>query len=138
MTGTFASALGKVAGAARAISGDGIRTPSRIVRAPRVIIAIQFDKVPLKRPRLTLKHLRERDNHRCAYTGRILTQKECSMEHVVPRSKGGETRWENVVLADKAINNVRGNRTLKEAGLTLRVKPFAPKAKPFHESLKPG
>ena len=67
---------------------DGIRTPSRPVRAPRVIIAIQFNKVPLKRPRLTLKHLRERDNHRCAYALRMLTPEESSMEHIVPRSKG--------------------------------------------------
>ena len=70
---------------------DGITTPSRVVRVPRVIIAIQFNKVPVKRPRLSLKHLRERDNHRCAYTQRVLKPDECSMEHVVPRSKGGAT-----------------------------------------------
>jgi len=115
---------------------DGIRTPSRVVRVPRVIIAIQFDKVPLKRPRLTLRHLRERDNHRCAYTQRILEPDECSMEHVVPKSKGGTTEWKNVVLADKRINNIRGNRTLKEAGLSLKIKPHEPAAKPFHETVR--
>ena len=83
---------------------QGIRTPSRVVRVPRVIIAIQFDKVPLKRPRLTLRHLCERDNHRCAYTQRVLKPDECSMEHVVPKSKGGATEWKNVVLADRRIN----------------------------------
>jgi 5-methylcytosine-specific restriction endonuclease McrA len=45
------------------------------------------------------------------------------MEHVVPRSKGGATEWKNVVLADKRINNIRGNRSLKEAGLTLKIQP---------------
>src|SRR5262249_43524009 len=65
--------------------GDGIRTPSRVVRVPRVIIGVQFNKVPLKRPRLTPKHLRERDNHRCAYTRRLLKPEECSTEHVIPR-----------------------------------------------------
>jgi 5-methylcytosine-specific restriction endonuclease McrA len=115
---------------------DGIRTPTRLVRAPRVIIAVQFDKVPLKRPRLTLKHIRERDNHRCAYTQRILKPDECSMEHVVPKSKGGATEWKNVVLADKRINNIRGNRTLEEAGLTLKIKPHEPAAKPFHETVR--
>lgn len=49
---------------------DGINTPSRVVRVPRIIIAIQFNKVPVKRPRLNLKYLWERDNHRCAYTQR--------------------------------------------------------------------
>ena len=115
---------------------DGIRTPSRVVRVPRVIVAVAFNKVPLKRPRLTLKHLRERDNHRCAYTQRVLKPEECSMEHVIPKSKGGATEWRNVVLADKRINNIRGNRTLKEAGLTLKVKPFVPTARPFHESVR--
>ena len=115
---------------------DGIRTPSRVVRAPRVIIAVQFNKVPLKRPRLTLKHLREPDNHRCAYTQRVLKPEECSMEHVIPRSKGGATEWKNVVLADKPINNIRGNRTLKEARLTLKIQPFVPAARPFHDSVR--
>src|SRR5262249_38846700 len=115
---------------------DGIRTPSRVVRVPRVIIAVQFNKVPLKRPRLTLKHLRERDNHKCAYTQRVLKPEECSMEHVVPRSKGGATEWKNVVSADKRINSIRGNRTLEEAGLKLKIRPFVPPAKPFHESVR--
>src|SRR5208283_1261169 len=97
--------------------------PSRRVRAPRVIIAVKFNKVPLKRPRLTMRHLRERDGGRCAYTERVLKPEECSMEHVVPRSKGGATERKNVVLADKRINNIRGNRSLKEAGLTLKIQP---------------
>ena len=58
------------------------------------------------------------------------------MEHVVPRSKGGVTEWRNVVLADKRINNIRGNRSLKEAGLTLKIQPRVPAAQPFHESLR--
>ena len=115
---------------------DCISTPSQRVRAPRVIIAVRFNKVPLKRPRLTMRHLRERDGGRCAYTERVLKPEECSMEHVVPRSKGGATEWKNVVLADKRINNLRGNRSLKEAGLTLKIQPRVPPAKPFHESLR--
>ena len=58
------------------------------------------------------------------------------MEHVVPRSKGGATEWKNVVLADKRINNIRGNRSLKEAGLTLKIQPKVPGAKPFKSRLK--
>jgi 5-methylcytosine-specific restriction endonuclease McrA len=115
---------------------DCLGTPSRKVRVPRVIIAVKFNKVPLKRPRLTMRYLRERDGGRCAYTERLLKPEECSMEHVVPRSKGGITEWKNVVLADKRINNLRGNRSLKEAGLTLKIQATVPRAKPFHESLR--
>lgn len=114
---------------------DCVLTPSRRVRAPRVIIAVAFNKVPLKRPRLTMRHLRERDGGRCAYTLKALKPEECSMEHVVPRSKGGMTEWKNVVLADKRISNIRGNRTLKDAGLTLKIQPRVPEAKPFHHTL---
>ena len=116
--------------------GDGddcIGTPSRKVRVPRVIIAVKFNKVPLKRPRLTMRHLRERDGGRCAYTERLLKPEECSMEHVVPRSKGGITEWKNVVL----VNNLRGNRSLKEAGLTLKIQPTMPICK-IRAPLKAG
>ncbi len=114
---------------------DGIGTPNRSVRAPRVIIAVNFNKLPLKRPRLTMKNLRERDGGKCAYTLRTLTPEESSMEHLLPRSKGGRTVFSNVVLADKKINNMRGNRSLKEAGLTLKIQPRVPEAKPFHQTL---
>ncbi len=117
---------------------DRVGTPNRSVRAPRVIIAVKFNKVPLKRPRLTMKNLRERDGGKCAYTERVLKPDECSMEHILPRSKGGETIWENVALADKRINNIRGNRSLKEAGLTLKINPSVPVAKPFHQTLAAG
>jgi 5-methylcytosine-specific restriction endonuclease McrA len=58
------------------------------------------------------------------------------MEHVVPKSKGGATEWKDAVLADKRINNIRGNRTLQEVGLTLKIKPHEPVAKPFHETVR--
>jgi 5-methylcytosine-specific restriction endonuclease McrA len=58
------------------------------------------------------------------------------MEHIVPRSKGAVTEWRNVVLADKRINNIRGNRTLEEAGLSLKIQPHVPSAQPFHETVR--
>jgi 5-methylcytosine-specific restriction endonuclease McrA len=114
---------------------DRVGTPNRAVRAPRVIIAARFNKIPLKRPRLTMKHLRERDGGKCAYTERVLEPDECSIDHILPRSKGGKTEWLNVALCDKRVNNIRGNRSLKEAGLTLKIKPSVPTAKPFHQTL---
>ena len=60
------------------------------------------------------------------------------MEHVVPRSKGGATEWKNVVLADKRINNFRGNRSLKEAGLTLKIQPKVPERNRSMKALNRG
>jgi 5-methylcytosine-specific restriction endonuclease McrA len=97
---------------------DCIHTPTRSVRAPRVLVAHKLNRVVTRRPRLSLKNLRERDSDRCAYTLRQLKPHECSMEHVLPRSSGGKTCWDNVVLADKAINHKRGNKDLDEVGAT--------------------
>jgi hypothetical protein len=115
---------------------DYVTTSHALIRAPRVMIAKNFKKQVLKRPKLSLKTLRERDNNKCAYTLKTLKPDECTMEHVQPRSKGGETVWENVVLADKRVNNKRGNKTLDEAGLTLKQKPYTPKPRPFVDSLQ--
>ena len=115
---------------------DFIATPRQKVRAPRVVVAASFDRLVMKRPKLSLRTLRERDNYQCAYTRRVLKPEECSMEHVLPKSKGGETRWENVVLADKRINNQRGNKPAEEFSLKLKVVPFAPKARPFMDYLR--
>jgi len=107
---------------------DSIGVPRGRVRIPRVIIAKNFAKVVAKRPRLTMARLRERDQNKCALTGKVLKPDECSMEHVVPRSKGGKREWENIVLADRRANSERGNKDYHEAGIQLKVKPSVPKA----------
>lgn len=112
---------------------DFVATPRQKVRAPRVVVAATFDRLVMKRPKLSLRTLRERDHNKCAYTMRLLKPEECSMEHVLPKSKGGETRWDNVVLADKKINNQRGNKSHEEFSLKLKTKPFQPKPRPFME-----
>lgn len=117
---------------------DFIRTPNKVIRVPRVIIAVKFNKVPLRRPRLCMKNLIERDGNKCAYTQKTLRPSERSMEHVLPRSKGGDTVWTNVVLAHKDVNNLRGNKTLKDAGLRLNVIPKEPKSLPFYKTVKPS
>ncbi len=104
-----------------------VDTPSRTVRVPKVIIAMKFDEVALRRPKLSLRALRERYGNRCATPLRELKPRERSMEHVVPRSQGGATESDNVVLGDKAINNQRGNQSLREAGLVLKIKPHRPR-----------
>lgn len=110
---------------------DVIHTPSTQIRAPRVIVAAKFSKVPIRRPKLSLRNLREHFGNQCAYTKKMLKPDESSMEHVVPKSKGGVTAWENCVLADKKVNNRRGNKPLEEVGLKLQVPPSVPKPKPF-------
>jgi len=60
------------------------------IRVPTVIVAVNYAKVPKKRPKLCARAIRERDRNRCQYTGRVLRPDEGSLDHVVPRSRGGK------------------------------------------------
>ncbi len=106
---------------------DGAIHSQRLtIRAPTVIIALNYGKVPKRRPSLSAKSIRERDNHTCQYTGRKLAPGEGNLDHVLPRSRGGKTSWSNVVLASRDVNSKKGALTPKEAGLKLLKTPKAP------------
>jgi len=107
-----------------------VRTVRFAVRVPTVVVAVNFAKVPKKRPRLCAKGIRERDGNRCQYTGRPLRPDEGSLDHVLPRSRGGGDTWENLVWAAKQVNQKKGNRLPHEAGLRLLAVPRAPKELP--------
>lgn len=100
------------------------------IRVPTVIVLARYAKVPMSRPRFSARGIRERDMHRCQYTGRELAPGEGNIDHVVPRSRGGETSWTNCVLSAKTVNSRKGNRTPEEAGLKLLRPPVAPRAVP--------
>ena len=111
--------------------GDNlVRTARGPIRVPTVIVALNYAKVPKKRPKLSTRNIRERDGNRCQYTGRVLHPDEGSLDHVVPRSRGGKNTWENLVWASKDVNTRKADRLPHEAGLTLLTVPRAPKEKP--------
>ena len=89
------------------------------IRIPTVIVAVNYAKVPKKRPKLCAHSIRGRDDNRCQYTGRLLHPDEGSLDHVVPRSRGGHDSWENLVWASREVNARKGNRLPHEAGLKL-------------------
>ena len=109
---------------------NAVQTVRGAIRVPTVIVAVNFARVPKKRPKLCAKTIRERDGNRCQYTGELLKQDEGSLDHVVPRSRGGKDAWENLVWSSKAVNSRKGNRLLQEAGLKLLTVPRAPKELP--------
>lgn len=100
------------------------------IRVPTVVVLSRFDRVPMRRPRCCARSIWERDRGRCQYTGRELSRKEGNIDHIVPRSRGGQTTWDNCVLADRAINQRKANRTPEEAGLQLLRNPERPPAIP--------
>jgi 5-methylcytosine-specific restriction endonuclease McrA len=109
---------------------NAVQTVRGAIRVPTVIVAVNFARVPKKRPKLCAKTIRERDDNRCQYTGKVLKSEEGSLDHVVPRSRGGKDAWENLVWSSKDVNVRKGNRLPHEAGLKLLGVPRAPKELP--------
>ena len=107
-----------------------VQTVRGPIRVPTVIVAVNFAKVPKKRPKLCAKTIRERDGNRCQYTGKVLKPEEGSLDHVLPRSRGGKDAWENLVWSAKEVNQNKADRLPHEAGLKLLSVPRAPKELP--------
>ncbi len=113
-----------------------IGTAHGAIRVPTVVVLSRFSKVPMKRPKFNARNLWARDGGRCQYTGRELKPGEGNIDHVVPRSRGGATSWENCVLAARDVNSRKANRTPDEAGLKLLAKPREPREVPVTVLLK--
>ena len=115
---------------------NAVQTVRGPIRVPTVIVAVNFARVPKKRPKLCARAIRERDGNRCQYTGRVLRPDEGSLDHVVPRSRGGADTWENLVWSSKDVNTRKGNRLPHEAGLKLLSVPRAPKELPVSAQIR--
>jgi 5-methylcytosine-specific restriction endonuclease McrA len=76
-----------------------------------------------KVPPVNRRGVFRRDNHACQYCG---STKHLTLDHIIPRSKGGTHTWDNVVTACAPCNSTKGDRLLPETGMVLRTKPKAP------------
>ena len=94
------------------------------IKLPTVIRLRYFIKVPYRELALNRKNLLQRDNYSCQYCA--YSGDQLSIDHVIPRSRGGEDIWENVATACISCNIRKGNRTPKEANMPLKNKPHKP------------
>ena len=101
------------------------------ILAPRIVRLTNFDRFPRIALRFNRRNLFARDQHRCQYCHRALHNHQLTMDHVVPRSRGGPTSWENVVCACVQCNTDKGDRTPSEASMNLARKPVAPQHHPL-------
>src|SRR5580658_10296357 len=115
---------------------NAVQTVRGPIRVPTVIVAVNYARVPKKRPKLNARNIRERDGNRCQYTGRLLHPAEGSLDHVLPRSRGGKDTWENLVWSAKDVNQRKADRLPHEAGLRLLTVPRAPKELPVTALLR--
>jgi len=109
---------------------EWIRTVRFDLAVPRVIRLLTYDRVPQTRVRLNRRNLFARDGNRCQYCGRKFKTSDLSIDHVVPRSRGGRTEWTNVVCACLACNVKKGGRLPREARMHLVRKPRQPRVSP--------
>lgn len=110
-----------------------IRTVSLKIRVPEVIVLTRYDGMPNPAAVFSRRNLFRRDHNACQYCGLRPGTSELTIDHVVPRSHGGRSSWENCVLACVDCNRRKRDRTPHEAGMKLSRKPAKPKWSPFLE-----
>lgn len=113
-------------------SGEGyIRTVSQHIPVPSVIRLIYMVKRPVVRRRLSRRAIFYRDGFRCQYCGKE-SSKDLTIDHVMPRSRGGPHEWENVVSACIPCNHRKAGFTLNETQMKLMTEPKAPRPNPYY------
>jgi 5-methylcytosine-specific restriction endonuclease McrA len=109
---------------------DFIRTVHFEIQVPRIIRLLSYDRLPRQKVKFNRRNLFARDGNRCQYCGRRFATNELSLDHVVPRSRGGRATWENIVCACVRCNVRKGGRTPREAGMKLVRDPVEPRTSP--------
>ncbi len=100
-----------------------VRSPSRQLPWPSIVRLKAYVRVPYKRILLTRKNVIRRDSSRCQYCG---GRDRLTIDHVLPKSRGGRDAWDNLVAACVPCNNRKGSMTPTEAGMNLDRAPFRP------------
>jgi 5-methylcytosine-specific restriction endonuclease McrA len=114
----------------RAAEANTLNTPRYKLLIPEIIVLTRYDAVPPRRVKLSRRNLFERDAYTCQYCGRRPARSELSVDHVVPRSRGGATTWTNVLLACTDCNARKRDLLPREAGMRLRRVPREPAWRP--------
>lgn len=107
-----------------------IRSETWEIKLPSVVRLLNWVKGRRKGVRFSRENVFTRDKGRCQYCSKKLGRPEATYDHVVPRSQGGKTRWENIVIACVSCNQRKGGRTPEQAGMFLKVVPVKPKYLP--------
>ena len=110
---------------------DFIHTVRLRILIPKVLLLRAYDRLPVSEIKFNRENVFIRDNYTCQYTGKRCKAADLTLDHVIPRERGGRTSWENIVTCRRDINSLKANRLPHEAGLTLIRKPSRPKWRPF-------
>jgi len=103
-----------------------VRSVTLEVKVPSVIRFIRAVRGKRKMIRFSRENVFARDSGKCQYCGTKVPRHESTYDHVLPRSQGGHTKWENIVIACLSCNQKKGGRTPEQAGMKLKTKPVRP------------
>jgi 5-methylcytosine-specific restriction endonuclease McrA len=110
---------------------DWLHAVNFAIQIPRIVRLLSYDKVPKLGLRFNRRNVFARDANQCQYCGRSFPTSELSLDHVIPRSRGGAASWENIVCSCVDCNAKKGGRTPKEARMRLIREPCCPKQSPL-------
>ena len=106
-----------------AVDGRYVRSPSTQMPWPSIVRLKQYARVPYKQVMLSRQNVIRRDHNTCQYCG---ATSNLTIDHVLPKSRGGGDSWTNLVAACVSCNNRKGDRTPDEADMELAREPFRP------------
>jgi len=109
---------------------DWIHTVRFQIAVPRIIRLLGYEKLPRQDVKFNRRNIYARDGSRCQYCGKKMATTDLSLDHVVPKSQGGRSSWENIVCCCIKCNVKKGGRTPEQARMHLITKPVRPKRSP--------
>lgn len=110
---------------------EWIRTGRCQLAVPRIIRVLSYNRMPRHQIKFNRRNIFARDENTCQFCGRRFHTKDLSLDHVIPRSRGGSNTWENIVCACLKCNVRKGGRTPEEAGMKLIRPPLKPRHNPM-------
>ncbi|MEO0895554.1 MAG: HNH endonuclease [Bacteroidota bacterium] len=119
----FILVLLKKADTVETYTDQKIRTVKAEFDFPSVIRLTSYVNLPYKKINLTRHNIFRRDGNRCVYCG---SRERLTLDHVIPRAKGGRTTWNNLVTACYKCNSKKGDLDLQDSGLELKTQPYRP------------
>ena len=108
-----------------------VSTVSLDIRVPKIIRLLFYDKFPRRTVKFNRRNIYARDENRCQYCGKRFHTSELSLDHIIPRARGGGATWTNIVCACTACNVRKGERLPEEAGMVLFKEPRKPRRSPL-------
>ena len=114
-----------------ATEDESIGMIHRMIRVPRVLMLISYDRIPKRHVRFSRHNIYLRDSNTCQFCGGRFSRADLNLDHVIPRCLGGKTVWENVVTSCIPCNRRKGMHTPAQMGMKLIRPPTRPRWTPF-------